>query len=470
MSVTDYEARFSKLYRHTLMILPAEAEQVQRFAAGLHSVIQASMAQGVEMETSYRLVVEIARRIEGYRQRGREKMQQEKRVRYSGEFRGAPAGGRGQFRRGQPSSPPYLAPPPPQGSSSAYFSAMPESSYHPPAIQGSSDGYSGHQGQTSGQQITAPRGCFECGDLSHVRRFCPRLRGKAVQQGQQPMITAPVVVPTVRPLRGGGQAGRGRSRGGGQLGGAPARFYAFPAMLDAEALDAVITGIISVRGRDASVLFDPGSTYSYVSSLFAHFLDIPHESLELSRLEWKGSSVSTSSRVISFMKARHMIKKGCLAYLAYIRDTTVESLTIDSVLIVREFGDVFPSDLPGCVLMQEGRVITYASSQLKPHEKNYHVHFKQRDLNLRQHRWLELLRDYDITILYHPGKANIVADALRWKAESMGCLTFISEEERPLALDIQSLAKRLVWLDISEPSRVLASVVAQSSLLEQIKA
>ncbi|XP_070015130.1 uncharacterized protein [Nicotiana sylvestris] len=52
----------------------------------------------------------------------------------------------------------------------------------------------------------------------------------------------------------------------------------------------------------------------------------------------------------------------------------------------------------------------------------------------------------------------------------MGSLAFISAEERPLALDIQSLDNRLVRLDISGPSRVIACVVAQSSLLGQIKA
>ena len=96
--------------------------------------------------------------------------------------------------------------------------------------------------------------------------------------------------------------------------------------------------------------------------------------------------------------------------------------------------------------------------------------FKQRNLNLRQRRWLELLKDYDITILYHPGKANVVANALSRKAKSMGSLALIPAEERPLALDIQSLANRLVRLDISEPNQVFASVVAQSSLLGQIKA
>ncbi|XP_070049901.1 uncharacterized protein [Nicotiana tomentosiformis] len=333
------------------------------------------MAQEVEMGTSYQLVMEIAQRIEGYRQRGREQMHRDKRVRYYGEFRGVPAGGRGQFGRGHPSRPTYPAPPPPRGAPvRPYFSAILESSYRPPAIQGSSGGYSGHQGQTLEKQSTAPRGCYECGDPGHMKRFCPRLRGKAVQQSQQPMILAPVAAPAVRPPRQGGQVGRGRSRGGGQAGGGqpggtPSRFYAFPARPDAMASNTVITGIISVRGRDASVLFDPGSTYSYVSSPFAHFLDIPHESLgtPIYMSTPVGDSIvvdriyrscvvtncgyeTRADLLLLYMtdfEARHMVEKGCLAYLAYVRDNNTEISAIDSVLVVREFSDVFPSDLPG---------------------------------------------------------------------------------------------------------------------------
>ncbi|XP_059281380.1 uncharacterized protein LOC132035078 [Lycium ferocissimum] len=96
--------------------------------------------------------------------------------------------------------------------------------------------------------------------------------------------------------------------------------------------------------------------------------------------------------------------------------------------------------------------------------------FTQRDLKSRQRRWMELLKDYDITVLYHPDKANMVADALSRKLVSINSLTQIMASERPLAMEVQTLANSFVRFDISDSSRVLACVKARSSLLDQIKA
>ncbi|GJU15679.1 putative reverse transcriptase domain-containing protein [Tanacetum coccineum] len=66
----------------------------------------------------------------------------------------------------------------------------------------------------------------------------------------------------------------------------------------------------------------------------------------------------------------------------------------------------------GAVLMQREKVIAYASRQLRKNEENYTTH----DLELGAVcRWIELLSDYDCVICYHPGKANVVADALSRK-------------------------------------------------------
>jgi hypothetical protein len=105
----------------------------------------------------------------------------------------------------------------------------------------------------------------------------------------------------------------------------------------------------------------------------------------------------------------------------------------------------------GGVLVQEGRVISYSSRQLRRHEEHYPTHdielaavvmafrtwhhyllwnvvhiytdykslkyiFTQSDLNMRQRRWLELIKDYELEAHYHPGMENVIADTLSHKA------------------------------------------------------
>ena len=63
--------------------------------------------------------------------------------------------------------------------------------------------------------------------------------------------------------------------------------------------------------------------------------------------------------------------------------------------------------------------------------------FTQRELNLRQHSWLELLKDYDMNVHYHPGKANVVIDALSMMI--MGSTAHIEEENKELAKEVHRL-------------------------------
>ncbi|XP_070036844.1 uncharacterized protein [Nicotiana tomentosiformis] len=93
-------------------------------------------------------------------------------------------------------------------------------------------------------------------------------------QGTQAMVPTPGSTPPLQPARGGGYVGRGHPKGGGY-----ARYYAFPSRTKTIISDAVITGIVPVCHTYASVLFDPRSTYSYVSSYFASYLDMSRGSL-----------------------------------------------------------------------------------------------------------------------------------------------------------------------------------------------
>ena len=81
---------------------------------------------------------------------------------------------------------------------------------------------------------------------------------------------------------------------------------------------------------------------------------------------------------------------------------------------------------------------------------------------------MELLKDYDVTILYHPGKANAVADALSRKVGSMGSLD-LQASRRPLAREVQTLANDFMRLEVNEKGGLLACMEARSSFLDKIK-
>ena len=153
----------------------------------------------------------------------------------------------------------------------------------------------------------------------------------------------------------------------------------------------------------------------------------------------------------------------------------------------------------GCVLMQNGQVIAYASRQLKPHEKNYPTHdlelagvifalkiwrcylygakfelytdhqslkylFTQRDLNLRQRRWVEYMEDYVFNLEYHPGKANVVADALSRKNYSVVASLALEDWKRTVTIGDFDLQ-----LCDDGYRAYVCNLVATPSLVQQVK-
>ncbi|KAL4027796.1 hypothetical protein IC575_010986 [Cucumis melo] len=145
----------------------------------------------------------------------------------------------------------------------------------------------------------------------------------------------------------------------------------------------------------------------------------------------------------------------------------------------------------------QGKVVSYASRQLKIHEQNYPTHdlelaavvfalkiwrhylygekiqiytdhkslkyfFTQKELNMRQRRWLELVKDYDCEILYHPGKANVVADALSRKvAHSAALIT----KQTPLLRDFE---RAEIAVSVGEVTAQLAQLSVQPTLRQKI--
>ena len=152
----------------------------------------------------------------------------------------------------------------------------------------------------------------------------------------------------------------------------------------------------------------------------------------------------------------------------------------------------------GCVLMQSGRAVAYASRQLKVHERNYPTHdlelgavvfalkvwrhylfgekfevfsdhkslkyvFTQKDLNMRQRRWMEFLEQYDFNLQYHPGKANAVADALSRQAkDTMMCILFDESDA------LNTLGEFGLRITEKADSATLCTIRAETELITRV--
>ncbi|GJV17667.1 putative reverse transcriptase domain-containing protein [Tanacetum coccineum] len=235
------------------------------------------------------------------------------------------------------------------------------------------------RGTEAGQKAT----CFECGTQGHFKRECPKLKNKNPSN----------------------QGGNGNT---------PAKVYT--------------VGHAGTNPNSNVIMGLAG----YYRRFIEGFLKIAKSMSKLTQKGVKFDYVDKAEAAFQLIK-----QKLCSAAILALREGSKDFVI---------YCDASHKGL-GVVLMQKEKVIAYASCQLKIHKKNYTTHdlelgsvvfalkswrhylyrtkctvftdhkslqhiLDQKELNMRQRRWLELLSDYDCEIRYHPRKANVVADAL----------------------------------------------------------
>ncbi|XP_075098076.1 uncharacterized protein LOC142175390 [Nicotiana tabacum] len=298
MDVSTYNTKFCNLARYAPYLVPTHEARVRRFVDGLVGRLYTAVALQIKT-LSYTDVVDLARKIENKGRDERASSELRKKAKTEGSFNGV--------------------------------------------CQTCGRSHLGQCGVLIGE-------CFRCGQLGHHLRDCPQPPRNFNQDSTQ---SAAPTHTTRNTLGATGTGNRGRGTGDRATvnqGQGNAGRVATPVGESLLAEYVYCACQIRVEGRDTLDELILSSCYAIVDchAKIVKF-EIPNEPSFILR----GSQVPEICKVVSFMKAQRLLKKGCLGLLAIVNDTRKETVSIENVPVVREFSDVFPEDLPGLPPVRE---------------------------------------------------------------------------------------------------------------------
>ncbi|KAA0061627.1 putative polyprotein [Cucumis melo var. makuwa] len=341
LSVAEYERKYTELSRYADVIVASESDRCRRFERGLRFEIRTPVT-AVAKWTNFSQLVETSLRVQ-------QSITEEKSAVELSRGTSTASGFRGREQRRFTPGVNISSRQDFKNRSGGQVSRNESIASTVRQIPCTSCGRN-HRGQC----LVGAGVCYQCGQPGHFKKDCPQLnmtvqrdQGVGSQTVEQSRVS---VVPTegTSGARQKGVVGRQRQQG---------KVYA---MTQQEVKDApdVITGTILICNVPADVLFDPGATHSFVSSIFLTKLNRMVKPLSegkevvfrkpgFAEVVFRGMRKAVSRSLISVLKAEKLLRKGCIAFLAHIVVVQREKLKPEDVPMVKEFLYVFPDDLSG---------------------------------------------------------------------------------------------------------------------------